>query len=321
VTIKIIGTGVGHPKRRVSNDELAAITGLETSDEWIRTRTGIESRLICTDETLTDLSTTAAKQALANAKLGADKLDYLIAATFAGDNSTPALACMVAENLDVECPAVDVNGACVGFIYALDYAAALIAAGRAKNILIVCAEKMSAHVDFTDRSTCVLFGDGAAAVVVTEGKGLEYINLGSVPDSHSLSLPNRMTGNNPLAVGAEAEPILYMDGRAVFKFAVNITQQEVTRALDGLHLTPDDVDLYLLHQANGRIIDSAIQHLGISPDKFPRIVQNYGNISAASIPTLLHELVEQGAIKSGQRLLLCAFGAGLTYGTCVMTWE
>jgi len=321
VTIRIIGTGVGRPKREVSNDELAAITGLDTSDEWIRTRTGIETRRICTDETLTQLSTTAAQQALSNAKLGADKVDYLIAATFAGDDSTPALACMVAENLGVECPAVDVNGACVGFIYALDYASALIAAGRAENILIVCAEKMSAHVDFTDRATCVLFGDGAAAVVVTRGGGLEYIRLGSVPDSHSISVPNRTIGNNPLAVGKDAEPILYMDGRAVFKFAVTATQREVTRALDALNLTPDDVDLYLLHQANGRIIDSAIQHLGINPDKFPRIVQKYGNISAASIPTLLHELSEQDAIRSGQRLLLCAFGAGLTYGTCVMTWE
>ena len=321
MTIKIIGTGVGQPKREVSNDELATITGLETSDEWIRTRTGIETRRICTDETLTDLSTTAAQQALANAKLGADKMDYLIAATIGGDQRTPSLACMVAENLKIECPAVDLNGGCVGFIYALDYASALIAAGRADNILIVCAEKMSAHMNFTDRSTCVLFGDGAAAVVVTKGNGLEYIKLGSEPDSHSISMPNKMHGNNPLAVGEDAEPILYMDGRAVFKFAVNATQREVTRALDACKLTPDDVDLYLLHQANGRIIDSAIQHLGIDPAKFPRIVQKYGNMSAASIPTLLHELVEQDAIKPGQRLLLCAFGAGLTYGTCVMTWE
>ena len=321
MTIKIIGTGVGQPKRAVSNDELAAITGLETSDEWIRTRTGIETRRICTDETLTELSTTAARQALDNAKLAADQMDYLVAATIGGDKRTPALACMVAEQLNIECPAVDLNGGCVGFMYALDHAEALIAAGRAKNVLIVCAEKMSAHLNFTDRSTCVLFGDGAAAVVVTAGKGLEYIRLGSVPDSHAISMPNRMNGNNPLAVGDETEPILTMDGQKVFKFAVKTIQEELTRAIDALKLTPDDIDLYLLHQANGRIIDSAIQHLGLNPDKFPRIIQKYGNMSSVSIPTLLHEMLQQGEIKTGQRLLMCAFGAGLTYGTCVISWE
>jgi len=321
VTIKIIGTGVGQPTRVVSNDELATITGLETSDEWIRTRTGIETRRLCTDETLTDLSVKAAQQALADAKLDATKMDYLIAATIGGDKRTPSLACMVAEQLTMECPAVDLNGGCVGFVYALDYAEALIAAGRAKNVLIVCAEKMSAHMDFTDRSTCVLFGDGAAAVVVTQGKGLEYIRLGSVPDSHAISMPNRMMGNNPLAVGKETEPILTMDGQKVFKFAVKAIQEEVTLALNSLHLSPDDIDLYLLHQANGRIIDSAIQHLGLNPDKFPRIIQKYGNMSSVSIPTLLHEMLQQGEIEPGQRLLLCAFGAGLTYGTCVISWE
>jgi len=321
VTIKIIGTGVGQPKCVVSNDEFAAVTGLETSDEWIRTRTGIETRRICTDETLTELSTAAARQALGNAKLGADQMDYLIGATIGGDKRTPALACMVAEQLKVECPAVDLNGGCVGFMYALSYAEALIAAGRAHNVLIVCAEKMSAHMNFLDRSTSVLFGDGAAAVVVTQGESLEYIRLGTVPDSHAISMPNRMMGNNPWAVGEETEPILTMDGQKVFKFAVQTVQEEVTRALDTMHLTPNDIDLYLLHQANGRIIDSVIQHLGIDPDKFPRIIQKYGNMSSVSVPTLLHELIQQGQIKSGQRLLLCAFGAGLTYGTCVITWE
>ena len=329
MTIKIIGTGVGLPQRQVGNDELAALTGIDTSDEWIRTRTGISTRRLCTDETLTDLATTAANGALTDAGTDAGTVDYLLCATLAGDTRTPALACLVAERLGVTCPAVDLNGACVGFLYALDSAAALIAAKRATTVLIVCAEKMSAHVDFTDRSTCVLFGDGAAAVVVTASSsadgardgGLEYIHLGTQPDSHTIVLPNNMLGNNPVAVGDKPQPFLYMDGQKVFKFAVNVIEQEIRLALKALNITPDAIDHYLIHQANRRIIDFAVQQMGIGPDKFPLNVEKYGNMSAVSIPVLLHEMRARDEIHAGERLLLCAFGAGMTYGACVIQWE
>lgn len=321
MTIKIIGTGIGQPKRQVSNDELAELAGIDTSDEWIRTRTGISTRRLCTDETVTDLAVTAADGALAEAGVSPAEVDYLLCATIGGDTRTPSLACTVAEVMDMTCPAVDLNGACVGFLYALDTAAALVAAGRAKTVLIVCAEKMSAHMDFTDRSTCVLFGDGAAAVVVTAGSALEYMHLGTQPDSHAIRLPNKMLGNNPVAVGTETEPVLTMDGQKVFKFAVTMMDQEIERALDALHLNADDIDHYVVHQANRRIIDFAIQKLGLNPDKFPINIADYGNMSAVSIPTVLHEMRQRGEISTGQRLLLCAFGAGLTYGACVISWE
>lgn len=321
MTIKIIGSGVGQPKRQVGNDELAALAGIDTSDEWIRSRTGIATRRLCADETLTDLATTATDAALTDAGVGVDGVDYLVCATIGGDARTPSLACMVAERLALTCPAVDLNGACVGFIYALDTAAALIAAGRATTVVVLCAEKMSAYLDFTDRSTCVLFGDGAAAVVVTAGHGLEYIHLGTQPDSQAIVLPNRMLGNNPLAVGVDTEPVLSMDGQKVFKFAVNALETETLRALTTLGLAPEQIDHYVIHQANRRIIDFAIQRLGLPPSKFPLNIEQYGNMSAVSIPTLLHEMRAQGQIQPGERLLLCAFGAGLTYGACVIRWE
>ena len=321
MTITIIGTGVGQPRREIGNDELAALAGLDTSDEWIRSRTGIATRRLCSDESLTDLAAQAADAALADARTTAESVDYVVCATIGGDTRTPSLACTVAERLGLTCPAVDLNGACVGFIYALDIAAALVAAGRAKTVLIICAEKMSAHLDFTDRSTCVLFGDGAAAVVVTAGQGLQYIHLGTHPDSQAINLPNRMLGNNPIAVGVETEPVLTMDGQKVFKYAVTMLEQEVQLALDALQLAPGDIDHYVIHQANRRIIDFAIHRLGLPPSKFPLNIEKYGNMSAVSIPTLLHEMRADGGIKAGETLLLCAFGAGMTYGACVIRWE
>ena len=321
MTIRITGTGVGLPNRQVSNDELAAATGLDTSDEWITEMTGIKHRYICTDETLADLATAAARGALDEAGITGQQLDYLLCATIGGDTRTPALACAVAERLGANCPASDVNAACAGFIYALDLAASMIQSGRAKQVLIVCAEKMSAHLDWTDRRTCVLFGDGAAAVLVTSGKMMTHLSLGTIPNPGVITIRNDMVGTNPLARNLEPSSSVLMDGQRVFKYAVTIIEQEVGRALNTLGLTPSDIDLYLIHQANRRIIDFAISRLDQPKTKFPMNIDSYGNISAVSLPLLLHGLRQQGRIHPGQRFFLCAFGAGMTYGSCVWEWE
>ncbi|MCL2482744.1 MAG: beta-ketoacyl-ACP synthase 3 [Propionibacteriaceae bacterium] len=321
MTIKITGTGIGLPKHHVTNEELAEVTGLDTSDEWISTMTGIKARYICDEETITDLATTAAINALADAGTAATDIDYILCATIGGDTRTPALACAVAERIGVECAAADLSGACTGFLYALDLISCMIQTGRASTVLLICAEKMSAHLDFTDRNTCVLFGDGAAAVVVTPGSALKYIHVTSHPDTQVLSLANRMTGNSPFTHHRDEVGFVHMEGQKVFRYAVTYMEREVIKALATLGLEPDDVDYYLVHQANRRIIESAISRLDLSPDKFPMNIDRYGNMSSVSIPVLLHEQLAAGTIKPGDTLVMCAFGAGMTYGSCVVEWE
>jgi 3-oxoacyl-[acyl-carrier-protein] synthase-3 len=321
VTIKIIGTGIGLPSREFSNDELIELTGLDSSNEWIVSKSGIDSRYLCVTETLTDLATAAAEQALADAGLGAKEIDYILIGTLGGEYCSPSLACAVAERIGATSPAVDLNAGCVGFIYCLDTAAALISAGRAKNVLIIGAEKMSAHSDWTDRGTCVLFGDGAAACVVTAGTMLKYIQIRSAPDTQVLNIPEDMSGNWPLAGPKPADTFVHMDGPAVFKRAVTMVGREVQDALTATGLAPEEIDFYLLHQANRRIIDSAIKRLEQSPDRFPMNIQRHGNVSGASIPLLLHQLRVEGKVEPGQTHLLCAFGSGMTVGTCLWVWE
>jgi len=316
--LKIIGMGKGIPSLSVSNDDLSAF--LDTNDEWIRQRTGIESRFICTDETLTDLSVCAAGEAIKNAKLTADDIDLIICTTIMGEYRTPSLACCVAERIGAVCPAFDVNAACAGFVYALGTAEGFLSSGRYRNILIICAEMMSSHADFTDRNTCVLFGDGAAACVVTEGNALRYVNLKCIPNIEVLNLPVG-NGNNPFAAVKKESGYLFMKGKEVFKFAVNIVEQEAMTAFEKLGISPADVDYYILHQANKRIIDSARNKLGLEESRFPVNINRYGNISSASIPILLCEMVEDGRIKKGDTLFVSAFGAGLTAGSVVLVWE
>ncbi|MCL2071423.1 MAG: ketoacyl-ACP synthase III [Oscillospiraceae bacterium] len=318
--MKIIGFGKGIPARCVSNDDIAQF--LDTSDEWIFTRTGIKTRYVCTTETLTDLSVTAANGALEDAKLNPDDIDLIICATLGGDYGTPSLSCCIAEGIGAKCPCFDVNAACTGFIYALELASGFISSGKAKNVLIVSAEMMSAKTDWSDRNTCVLFGDGAAGCVVTAGNAVKYINLSSaaMPNSTVLNMPNG-TGNSPFTKEQKSSGFLHMQGQEVFKFVVNIVESELKLVQERTGLSPAQIDLFLLHQANKRIIDFTGAKLKQPPEKFPCNIQRYGNLSSASIPLLLFETVKSGQIKPGDTLLLCAFGAGLTAGTCVIVWE
>jgi 3-oxoacyl-[acyl-carrier-protein] synthase-3 len=319
MTLKIIGTGKGIPDRRVTNDELAGF--LDTSDAWIVSRTGIHNRYVCTVETMTDLSSAAARQAVEQAGLVPGDIGMVIASTIGGDYRTPALASCVAERIGAKCPAFDINAACTGFIYALDVASGFLAAGKAEYILIVCAERMSAYTDWGDRNTSVLFGDGAAACVVASGNAIRYTHLAAAEAVTSIINVPLGVGNSPFAGNAAEGGFLHMNGQEVFKFAVNVVEAEMKLALQALGMAIGQIDWFLLHQANKRIIDSIRTKLGQQEEKFPTNIDRYGNLSSATIPLLLSEMLEGGRIKRGDTLFMSAFCAGLTAGSCVMVWE
>ncbi len=317
MSIKIIGTGCGFPEKIVTNAELSRM--VDTSDEWIVSRTGIKSRRVCREETLAQLCRDAAEKALAKAGLTAGDIDLIVCSTLNGDYITPSLSCSVAELLGAACPAFDINAACAGFIYALSVAEGFLLTGRYRNVLLISAEKMSKHVDWTDRSTCVLFGDGAAACVVVPGGALRYIKLTVKPDTSLLRI-DCGNGNSPFAPPKKTG-FLHMKGQDVFKFAVTNIDTNVKHAMDSLNLTPDDIDYFVFHQANKRIIDYARAKLGQPEEKMPLNIENTGNISSATIPILLDKMLDDGRLRPGKRLLMTAFGAGLTTGTCIMVWE
>ncbi|MCL1835875.1 MAG: ketoacyl-ACP synthase III [Oscillospiraceae bacterium] len=318
MTLKITGTGKGIPQKSVSNDELSKF--LDTSDEWITTRTGIKSRHICTHETLTDLCAEAAMQAIGKAGISTCEVDLIICSTIAGDFRTPSLACCVAERIGASCPAFDINAACTGFIYSLEVASSLLASGKYGSILIICAEKMSAHLDWTQRDTCVLFGDGASACVVANGNALRYLNIRATPDVSMLYAANGV-GNSPYDTTGARKGYVKMRGQDVFRFAVNAAETEISGAMAALGITAEQIDTIILHQANKRIIEATIAKLGQPKERFPMNIDRYGNISSVSIPLMLHDMLECGMIKRGETLFMAAFGAGLTAGSCVMVWE
>ena len=315
--MKIIGTGSAHPSFTLTNDMLASF--LETSDEWITSRTGIKQRQVITDEELKDLAADAAKRALQNAGLSPRDIDFIICSNVVNEYATPSLACLVHEALDASCPSVDINAACTGFIYALQIAEAYQKAGMAKNILIVCAEEPTRMVDWNDRRTCVLFGDGAGAVVVTEGDNLKAIKTTNTSLTEVL-VEKRVLEPTPFIKKEEVNKPLFMSGQEVFKNAVSSAARDIKDVVAKAGLQIADIDLFLLHQANMRIVEFVAHMLGEDKLKFPHNVENYGNTSSASIPMLLDELNAQGKLKNGQKLVLSAFGAGFTTGACVLEW-
>lgn len=315
--MRILGTGSALPKYTLTNDRLTEF--LDTSDEWIRTRTGIRSRQIVTDETLTDLSLAATNAALENAGVAASEIDFMICSVILPDTTTPSLASTLQAATGMSCPAMDLNCACSGFMYALDVADSLMRTGKARRIAIVCAEMMSRLLDWTDRSTCVLFGDGAGAVIVDGGENLFTAKLtseGSVPILHAYPEP----GNSPFMKDKRPHSGLYMDGQEVYKFAVSHASADLKDVIAAAGLTLDQIDHYLLHQANKRILEAVRTRLHQPAEKFPSNVEVRGNISSATIPILMDELNRAGHFKPGELLAMSAFGAGLTTGACVLRW-
>jgi len=316
--MKIIGTGSALPSLVVTNDMLSEF--LDTNDEWIYTRTGIAQRRIISNETLVELAASAAKQALENAKMDVKDLDFILCANVANQYVTPGLSCIVQGELGAKCPCVDVNSACSGFLFAMDIADAYLKRGSAKNILIICADEISKIVNWDTRDTSVLFGDGSGAIVVTQGENLKSIHLATTSAVEPLFCI-REIGITPFSnIESAVVAGLSMNGKDVYKMAVNAAIRDIKTVMEKANVVQKNISFYLLHQANLRILETIREYLDEKDEKFPRNIHKYGNTSAASIPILLDEMNRNGQLKSGDVLVMCAFGAGFSSGACVLEW-
>ena len=320
MTIRILGTGSCLPENVVTNDDLAKI--MDTSDEWISSRTGIRQRHLVKDETTAGMSAKAAEQALEEAGMKAEDIDLLIVGTLSPDHVTPSCACEVQSMIGaVNAVAFDINAACSGFMYAMNTAYAYIHSGIYKNALIIGAETLSKIMDWNDRSTCVLFGDGAgAAVVKGDETGLLKFTQGADGSKGMVLACKSRLNNNPLVQNPTDLDYVYMDGQEVYKFAVSTVPAAIKQVMDEAGLVESDIKYFLLHQANIRIIQSVAKRLKSDLDKFPLTLDRCGNISAASVPILLDEVNKKGMIKRGDKIVLAGFGAGLTWSAAVMEW-
>ena len=317
--VALIGIGSHVPERVMSNDEIA--TMVETSDEWIAQRTGIrERRIAAASDSSASLGAEAARRALASAGIDAGEIDLIVAATASPDYYFPATASLIGERIGAgEVAGYDLSAACTGFIYALAQAYSQIAAGLAETVLVVGTEVFSRLLDWSDRSTCILFGDGAGAVVLRrddDRHGLRGFELGA-DGSGALLLSVAAAGH---AADHGDGPFVQMNGPEVYKFATRVVVDSSLRSLEAAGLGVEDVDVFVPHQANRRIIDHAARRLGLDEAKVFSNVDRYGNTSAGSIPICLDEGWRQGRIGPGDIVLMVGFGGGLAWGSCVMEW-
>ncbi len=323
---RIAGTGSYVPKKILSNADLEKL--VDTSDDWITSRTGIHERHIAADtDHFSDFCTRAAEQALKRAHLKPEELDMILVGTISGDMPFPATSCLVQRNLGAtRAAASDVGAACVGFLYALHMADGLIQSGKAGNVLVIGGEILSRYVDWTDRNTCVLFGDGAGAVVLQPTKGDHGI-LGSLMKANGayhdfICMPGGGSdhpANDPTSI-QQRLPFIKMKGNETFKVAVKAMTDVAQELLTEQGFTHEQIDLFIPHQANMRIIDAVGQRMKIEPTKVYKNIDRYGNTSAASIPIALEECVREGRIKTGDLVLMTAFGAGLVWGSVLVRW-
>ncbi|MDL2218391.1 ketoacyl-ACP synthase III [Christensenellaceae bacterium OttesenSCG-928-M15] len=315
--MRIIGTGSAIPKLNVKNDELSAF--LDTSDEWITTRTGIRERRVISDETLEELALQAAKNALEMAQLSPGDIDFILFSNVYNAYRTPGLGCILQGMLNANCASIDINGACAGFLYALEMAQAYTKSGTYQTILVVCAEENSRMADWSDRSTCVLFGDAAAAAIVTADGPDAQFKMSNQACPAFLNATNP-SGNSPYRKHPMDGSAIYMNGQEVYKFAVSTATSDLRALMSGAGLLAEDVSLFILHQANLRIIEAIRTRFKQPPEKFPTNIAHYGNTSSASVPLLMDELNRSGKLQRGMTLALSAFGAGLTAGACLLQW-
>lgn len=325
IRARIIGTGSYAPEKVVTNFDLEKT--LDTNDEWIRTRTGIvERHLVVEGENASDLATKAAQRALEMAGVAASELDLIVVGTVTGDYPWPATACIVQSNLGaINAGAFDLSAACSGFLYALAMGTDRIMAGNARKVLVIGAEVFSRIVDWTDRNTCVLFGDGAGAVVLEACEGDHgVLSTHLYADGSQLELlyqPGFGTRILPTAEGiARGDHFVKMQGNEVFKVAVRSMADVARIALDANGMTTDDVNLFIPHQANIRILDAAAKRIGLRDDQVYVNVDRFGNTSAATIPIALDEVNRAGRLKEGDILLLDAFGGGFTWASALLRW-
>lgn len=317
MSYRIIGTGSALPEKIVTNDELAEI--VDTNDEWIFTRTGIHSRHVCANESANDLAVIAVKNALEDADVNASDLDMIICSTMRGDTITPAAACLVAESIGAHCPCFDINNACTGFIYALDIAAGFYAMDRVKKVLIVTVEIMSKLTDWKDRASCVLFGDGAGAVVLDCGQSVLASNIDCSPNSKFIFA--NANGYSPFSNVEPKKEGVYMNGPEVYKFAVSAMISEIEKVCLQAKIDLSEIDYVLPHQANVRIMDNAMKKLNLPNEKVLKNIVGCGNMSSTSIVVLMDECNRKKVFKRGDKLLLVAFGAGLCFGATIIRWE
>lgn len=308
--LKILSTGRYLPPKTVTNDDMSKI--VDTSDEWISTRTGIKERHFCEEDTGLSMAVKAGRQALERAGVSPDDIGAVIVTTIGSEYCTPSVASIVHRELSLpsDCPAFDMNAACSGFIYGLQVARGMLLQSERPYALLISSEVLSRVTDFTDRSTCVLFGDGSGAAVIGLNDCDYYSYLGN-------------EGNNEVlycgGVSAD-ERLLRMNGKEVFRFAVEAIPNCVNKLLEKSGLTMDDISYVICHQANKRIIDSAIKKLKADSEKFYINVDKYGNTSSASIPIALDEMNEQGLLKRGMKIICVGFGSGLTYAGAILRW-
>ncbi|WP_439670801.1 Beta-ketoacyl-[acyl-carrier-protein] synthase III [Cupriavidus necator] len=319
---KIIGTGSYLPPRRVSNHDLAtqlAEKGIETSDDWIVSRSGISARHWAEpDVTSSDLAVKAAEQAIEAAGIDRQSIDLIIVATSTPDFVFPSTACIVQEKLGItnHCPAFDLQAVCSGFVYALATADKFIRSGSHRNVLVIGTEVFSRILDFNDRTTCVLFGDGAGAVLLSASEEPGILSTAMHSDGRHvdiLCVPGNVAGGN-----ITGNPFLHMDGQAVFKLAVNVLDKVAREAMEAASVTPGQIDWLIPHQANIRIMQGTAKKLGLPAERMVATVHEHGNTSAASIPLALDVAVRDGRIRAGQTVLMEGVGGGFTWGAVLL---
>ena len=315
---KILGTGHYLPEQVVTNDQLAEI--MDTSDEWISKRTGIRRRHIVTTETTSFLGTEAAKNALEMAGVKPEELDLIIGTTGTGENVVPSMACAVQMNIGATCPAFDICSACSGFMVAMDVAAKYFKSGAAKKVLIVSAEVMSRYADWNDRSTCVLFGDGAGAVVLGEGDNLLSIKINTHGNTEFVGI-HGAKGNCPFSeINENYDSFTFMNGPETYKYAIGAMSGDIIEAAELAGVKVEDIDHIIPHQANLRIISATQKKLEIPMERFCVEIEDMGNTSSSTEPIVLDIENRRGRFKEGDLVAFTAFGAGLTDGGAIYRW-
>lgn len=326
--INIVGLGTYVPEQKLTNDDFTRF--VETNDEWIRTRTGITERRMAGWEPTWYMGTQASVRAIENAGISPEDIGLVISTTVTSDFLTPSMASVIQGKTGaVNAAAFDINAACTGFIYALDTARRFLETDNdMKYVLVVANEALSRFIDFTDRSSCILFGDGAAAVVVEKSDKLYASHLASEGNgagylcARSLDIAPEVKTDKDFDDGFTKNPIhkLYQNGKEVYKFATHVLPKSFEIISEKINIKEEDIDWFIPHQANLRIIETAAKKLGIAMDKFIVTLDHYGNTSSASIPLAMCEAIEKGIIKRGQKLAMIGFGAGLTYGGIVLEY-
>lgn len=324
----IYGTGACTPSYIMDNNDIAKL--VDTSDEWIQERTGVARRHIITEETTVSMAVQAGRRALENAGVSPEEVDLILVATISSNVILPCTACQVQRELGaIHATCFDLGGAaCTGFVLAYNTAAAYLAGGVYKTALVIGSESLSNLTNWKDRGTCILFGDGAGAAVVRAGEDRYYLPVthsegakGDALTCKSRHQHNGLTSEMDLEEMIDDEHFMQMDGQAVFKFAVKKVPEVIKEVLKANEMEPEDVDYYILHQANQRIVESVAKRLKEPIEKFPMNLREYGNTSSASIPILLDELNRKGTLKSGQKIVMAGFGAGLTWGASILKWK